>query len=65
MKDKNILIYIDGAAFDTGSRLGRDRAMRHALAEGKCQWYVVELSAKALATEADAIQMVTQNSDYY
>lgn len=64
VKDKNILIYIDGAAFHTGSRLRRDRAIRHALTEGKCQWYVVELSAKALATEADAIQMVTQNSDY-
>lgn len=60
VRDKNILIYIDGAAFHTGSRLRRDRAIRQALSLGKHQWNVIELSAKALAGEADVIKMVTR-----
>jgi hypothetical protein len=48
VKDKNILIYIDGAAFHTGSRLRRDVAIRKALAEGAERWSVLSLGAKDL-----------------
>ena len=44
----NVLIYIDGAAFHTGSRLQRDRAFRKALREGSAGWKIVELTAHAL-----------------
>ena len=60
VRDKNILIYIDGAAFHTGSRLRRDRAIRQALTGGKCHWHVVEFSAKSLANEAHVVQAITQ-----
>ena len=45
----NILIYIDGAAFHTGSRLRRDRAIRKSLGEGIARWHIVELRASSLA----------------
>jgi hypothetical protein len=63
VKDKNTLIYIDGAAFHSGSRLRRDRAIRQALTQGMHQWSVIEFSAKALASEADVIRMVTHESE--
>jgi hypothetical protein len=48
VKDRNVLIYIDGAAFHIGGRLRRDRAIRKSLAEGNERWKIVELKAKDL-----------------
>ena len=50
VKDKNILIYIDGAAFHTGGRLRRDRTIRDALAAGNMGWRVVVFTAKDLSS---------------
>jgi very-short-patch-repair endonuclease len=44
-----VLIYVDGAAFHTGMRLRRDRAIREALRKGDIGWTVVELRASDLA----------------
>jgi Lhr-like helicase len=46
----NVLVYVDGAAFHTGNRLRRDRAIRKALREGSAAWRVVELTARDLRT---------------
>jgi hypothetical protein len=46
----SVLVYVDGAAFHTGSRLRRDRAIRKALREGGAAWRVVELTARDLRT---------------
>jgi hypothetical protein len=59
VKDKNILIYIDGAAFHTGGRLRRDRAIRQALINGGTRWKVVELSAKDLANVQTVIRRLS------
>ena len=48
VKNKKILIYIDGAAFHTGNRLRRDIAIRKALAEGEERWNVITLGVKDL-----------------
>lgn len=48
VKDTNVLIYVDGAAFHTGSRLRRDKAIRSALREGGARWKIVELFARDL-----------------
>ena len=58
VKDKNILIYIDGAAFHNGSRLRRDRAIRKILAEGGERWIIVELKAKDLPTSQEWIYKI-------
>jgi hypothetical protein len=50
VKDKDILIYIDGAAFHTGGRLRRDLAIRRALVAGNMGWRVVTLTAKDLSS---------------
>jgi very-short-patch-repair endonuclease len=55
VKDKKILIYIDGAAFHTGTRLRRDRAIRKSLAEGAEGWKVLEFTAKDLIDPTTAI----------
>jgi very-short-patch-repair endonuclease len=44
-----VLIYVDGAAFHTGVRLRRDRAIRERLRNGDIGWTVVELRAADLA----------------
>jgi very-short-patch-repair endonuclease len=46
VKDKKILIYIDGASFHTGNRLRRDRAIRKSLTEGAEGWKVLEFTAQ-------------------
>jgi hypothetical protein len=62
VRDKNILIYIDGAAFHTGSRLRRDRAIRKSLAEGGQKWKIIELSAKDLSASQAWIESISQNA---
>jgi len=54
----DVLIYIDGAAFHTGSRLRRDRAIRKSLREGKAAWKIVELKALDLRTPERTIDWV-------
>lgn len=53
------LVYVDGAAFHTGARLRRDRAIRRALREGSAGWKVVELTARDFASPSDVIKRVT------
>jgi hypothetical protein len=54
----DILLYVDGAAFHTGNRLRRDRAIRRALREGGSGWKVVELAARDLGTPECTIERV-------
>lgn len=54
----NVLIYVDGAAFHTGTRLRRDRAIRQALRQGSAGWQVVELKARDLATPEEIVRRV-------
>jgi hypothetical protein len=65
VKDRNTLIYIDGAAFHTGSRLRRDRAIRRALADGLNRWKVLEFTAKDLHAGLESIALIkdASNSD--
>jgi hypothetical protein len=58
-----VLIYVDGAAFHTGSRLRRDRSIRRALREGTAGWRVVELRARDLATPERTIRSVMEGVD--
>ena len=58
IKDKNVLIYVDGAAFHAGNRLRRDRAIRRALEEGPNKWSVLELTAKHLNDEPKTIALI-------
>jgi len=53
-----VLIYVDGAAFHTGSRLRRDRAIRKALRAGGAAWRVVELTARDLRTPERTVEWV-------
>ncbi|TNF24070.1 MAG: DEAD/DEAH box helicase [Deltaproteobacteria bacterium] len=53
-----VLVYVDGAAFHTGSRLRRDRAIRRALREGGVAWRVVELTARDLRTPERTMEWV-------
>ena len=50
--DRNLAIYVDGAAFHMGARLRRDRIIRNRLREGPRHWTVVELRAPDLARGA-------------
>jgi hypothetical protein len=59
----NTLVYIDGAAFHTGSRLRRDRAIRRALREGSAGWRIVELRARDLAAPESVARRVVQGGD--
>lgn len=52
------LLYIDGAAFHTGSRLRRDRAIRRSLREGSAGWRIVELTARDLSSPDQVVQKV-------
>ena len=54
------LIYIDGAAFHTGSRLRRDRAIRKSLREGSAGWKIVELTARDLSSPDQVVRSVKQ-----
>ena len=58
VKDKNILIYIDGAAFHVGQRLRRDRTIRQSLSNGSAAWLVIEARAKDLRSPADFLKRV-------
>jgi len=53
-----LLIYVDGAAFHTGMRLRRDRAIREALRKGDIGWSVIELRAADLAQGASLIKKI-------
>lgn len=53
-----VLLYVDGAAFHTGSRLRRDRAIRQALQNGDAGWIVLELRAADLAHPDDLVKRV-------
>ncbi len=59
----DVLIYVDGAAFHTGGRLRRDRAIRKALREGAAGWKVVELRAPDLATPERTVRRVVRGGD--
>ncbi len=61
IKDTNVLIYVDGAAFHAGNRLRRDRAIRRALEEGLSRWEVLEFAAKDLCAEHETIAIVRQS----
>jgi hypothetical protein len=43
VKGTSIAIYVDGAAFHTGTNLRRDRAIRSKLGQGSAAWVIVEL----------------------
>jgi very-short-patch-repair endonuclease len=43
---RKIAVYVDGAAFHSGSRLRRDRRVRDRLSMGSCGWRVVALASK-------------------
>jgi hypothetical protein len=58
----NVLIYVDGAAFHTGSRLRRDRAIRRALRRGPAAWRVVELTARDLAKPQEVLLRLHERS---
>ncbi|BDU73133.1 DEAD/DEAH box helicase [Mesoterricola silvestris] len=66
VKDSKILIYVDGAAFHTGNRLRRDRAIRERLQKGAIGWIIVELRAVDLgrgeALVEDLLGMVKNDS---
>ena len=47
-----VAIYVDGAAFHTGSNLRRDRHIRERLREGDIGWKIVELGASDLGKGA-------------
>jgi hypothetical protein len=54
--DRNLAIYVDGAAFHIGARLRRDRIIRNRLREGPRRWAIVELRAADLARGAGLVQ---------
>lgn len=54
--DRNLAIYVDGAAFHVGARLRRDRLIRNRLRVGPRHWTVVELRAPDLARGAALVQ---------
>jgi len=54
--DRNLAIYVDGAAFHVGARLRRDRIIRNRLREVPRHWTVVELRAPDLAHGAALVQ---------
>ena len=49
VSERRLAIYVDGAAFHTGSNLRRDRYIRIKLREAEPPWRVEELRAKDLA----------------
>ena len=55
------LIYVDGAAFHTGSRLRRDRGIRRALRDSSVGWRVLELTAPDLATPERTIRRIAED----
>jgi hypothetical protein len=55
-----VLLYVDGAAFHTGNRLRRDRAIRQALRDGEIGWKIVELRARDLFNPEDTVRNVLQ-----
>jgi len=59
----NTLVYVDGAAFHTGTRLRRDRAIRQALRQGSAAWRVVELAARDLGTPEKTVRSVLGDED--
>ncbi len=61
VKGKNVLIYIDGAAFHMGSRLRRDRAIRKSLVEGSEKWSIVELGAQDLSFSSEWVKSIVAN----
>jgi hypothetical protein len=58
IKGTKILIYVDGAAFHTGSRLRRDRAIRRSLTDGIEGWKIVELQARDLADPGEWLHRI-------
>ena len=63
VKDRNVLIYIDGAAFHTGGRLRRDRAIRQSLVDGLSKWIVIECTGKDLYAASEIIDLIKRASD--
>jgi hypothetical protein len=63
VKDRNVLIYIDGAAFHIGSRLRRDRAIRQSLVDGLNKWTVIECAGKDLHAASEFIELIKRASD--
>lgn len=61
VKDTKTLIYIDGAAFHTGMRLRRDRAIRESLRDGEMGWRVIELTVRDLATPESTVQKILES----
>jgi hypothetical protein len=55
VRDKNILIYIDGAVFHAGMRLRRDRAIRRSLIEGALGWRILVFTSKDLGDVASRV----------
>ena len=62
VKGKKTAIYIDGAAFHTGSRLRRDRYIRDRLRAGSQKWKVIELAAGDLRRGDDLISVLKDAS---
>jgi hypothetical protein len=48
VKGTKTAVYVDGAAFHTGKRMRRDKAIREKLRAGSAGWRVVALEAKDL-----------------
>ena len=63
VKNRNVLIYIDGAAFHTGGRLRRDRAIRQSLEDGLNNWIVIECAGKDLHAASETIGLIKRASD--
>jgi len=56
--DRRIAIYVDGAAFHSGSNLRRDRFIRKRLRSGNPPWHVVELRASDLADTSRVVDRI-------
>jgi very-short-patch-repair endonuclease len=58
ISEKRIAIYIDGAAFHSGSNLRRDRFIRDRLRTGSPPWHVVELRSSDISDIAKIVQQI-------
>lgn len=59
ISDRRIAIYVDGAAFHSGSNLRRDRFIRDRLRAGSPPWNVVELRSSDLADIGRVVEQIT------
>jgi hypothetical protein len=58
VRERRVAIYVDGAAFHTGTNLRRDRYIRNRLREGDPPWKIVELNARDLGRGAELVAAI-------